>query len=198
MIKITSLTLLLKQKKILNDFPKIFLLGRSNIGKSSFINFFVNQKVAKSSKRPGKTLFLNHYLVNESFYLIDTPGYGYMKSSLIRKNLVEEIMKNFFKQLKDDDFVILLLNIFDNIFEIDWYVLKNILKQTKHIFILISKSDKLNQSKKHQIKLVLEKKLSEISLEVAKNYAFFSLKNQELPKNLENQILSFICETPKI
>ena len=58
--------------------PEFLLVGRSNVGKSSFINTLLNQKnLARISSRPGKTQTLNFYLVNDNFYLIDVPGYGY-------------------------------------------------------------------------------------------------------------------------
>jgi len=59
-------------------FPEFMLVGRSNVGKSSFINCLINRKnLARISSRPGKTQTLNFYLVNQSFYLVDVPGYGY-------------------------------------------------------------------------------------------------------------------------
>ena len=58
--------------------PEFMLLGRSNVGKSSFINTLVNRKnIARTSSVPGKTQTLNFYLVNNEFYLVDAPGYGY-------------------------------------------------------------------------------------------------------------------------
>ncbi len=65
-------------------------VGRSNVGKSSLINFLAgNSKLAKTSSTPGKTLLINHYLVDESWYLVDLPGYGYAKiSKKMREKLV--------------------------------------------------------------------------------------------------------------
>ncbi|CAM11478.1 GTP-binding protein [Candidatus Phytoplasma australiense] len=66
----------------LENYPEIILMGRSNVGKSSFINALTQRKkLAKTSQTPGKTITLNYYYVNDSFYLIDTPGYGYSKRS---------------------------------------------------------------------------------------------------------------------
>ncbi|MGE5654211.1 MAG: ribosome biogenesis GTP-binding protein YihA/YsxC, partial [Bacillota bacterium] len=60
------------------DLPEIALVGRSNVGKSSLINALLNRKsLARTSNTPGKTQLLNFYLINESFYLVDLPGYGY-------------------------------------------------------------------------------------------------------------------------
>lgn len=65
-----------------DNLPEILLAGRSNVGKSSFINSVLNRKnIAHVSGKPGKTQTLNYYLVNESFYFVDVPGYGYAKVS---------------------------------------------------------------------------------------------------------------------
>src|SRR5690625_4058844 len=61
--------------------PEIALAGRSNAGKSSFINRMINRKApARTSSKPGKTQTLNYYLINEFFYFVDVPGYGYARS----------------------------------------------------------------------------------------------------------------------
>ena len=62
--------------------PEYAFIGRSNVGKSSLINMLTdNKKLAKTSGRPGKTQLINHFLVNEDWYLVDLPGYGYAKAS---------------------------------------------------------------------------------------------------------------------
>ena len=67
------------------DLPEFLLVGRSNVGKSSFINSIINRKnYARTSATPGKTQTINFYLVNEEFYLVDAPGYGY--ATLSKKN----------------------------------------------------------------------------------------------------------------
>ena len=67
--------------------PEYLLVGRSNVGKSSFINTLMNRKnYARTSATPGKTQTINFYLVNEDFYLVDAPGYGYAKVSKSLKN----------------------------------------------------------------------------------------------------------------
>ncbi|MFA5560679.1 MAG: ribosome biogenesis GTP-binding protein YihA/YsxC [Acholeplasmataceae bacterium] len=76
---IKGLTNLIDQPELL---PQILLLGRSNVGKSSFINSLTNRKnLARISVKPGKTIVLNYYLINRAFYLVDAPGYGYAKRS---------------------------------------------------------------------------------------------------------------------
>lgn len=66
----------------LGNLPEVALLGRSNVGKSSFINGLCNRKkLAKTSNTPGKTRLLNYYIINEEFYIVDMPGYGFAKVS---------------------------------------------------------------------------------------------------------------------
>lgn len=72
----------LKDQYINDEQPQIVLLGRSNVGKSSFINSLVNmKKLARASSEPGKTQTANYYLINDTFYIVDMPGYGYAKTS---------------------------------------------------------------------------------------------------------------------
>lgn len=79
--------------------PEFLLVGRSNVGKSSFINTLISRKnYARTSSKPGKTQTLNFYFVNECFYLIDVPGYGYAKvdkgTSKKMGMMIEEYLKN--------------------------------------------------------------------------------------------------------
>lgn len=79
--------------------PEFLLVGRSNVGKSSFINTLINRKnFARTSSKPGKTQTLNFYLINQLFYLIDVPGYGYAKVDKATSKkmglMIEEYIKN--------------------------------------------------------------------------------------------------------
>ena len=78
--------------------PEFLLVGRSNVGKSSFINTLIERKnFARTSSKPGKTQTLNFYLINDSFYLVDVPGYGYASVSQERQHkfglMIEEYLK---------------------------------------------------------------------------------------------------------
>ena len=82
-----------------DTYPEFLLVGRSNVGKSSFINSLINRKnFARTSSKPGKTQTLNFYFINENFYLIDVPGYGYanVDKATIKKMglMIEEYIKN--------------------------------------------------------------------------------------------------------
>ena len=85
-MKITSSEFIISAMRIsqypTDNLPEFMLVGRSNVGKSSFINTITgNKKMARVSNTPGKTRNLNFYLLNNSFYLVDVPGYGYASVS---------------------------------------------------------------------------------------------------------------------
>jgi len=72
------------------NLPEFALVGRSNVGKSSLINTLLNKKsIAKTSSKPGKTILINHFKINDKFYLVDLPGYGYARTS---KQIIKEIL----------------------------------------------------------------------------------------------------------
>ena len=78
------------------DRPEYAFIGRSNVGKSSLINMLVGQKsLAKVSVRPGKTQLINHFIINESWYLVDLPGYGYAKISLSVKEKFQKLISRY-------------------------------------------------------------------------------------------------------
>lgn len=79
-----------------DDLPEIALSGRSNVGKSSLINTLLNRKnLARTSSQPGKTQTLNFYLVNDEFYLVDVPGYGYARVSQKKRQEFGEMIQNY-------------------------------------------------------------------------------------------------------
>ena len=78
-----------------SDLNEVAFVGRSNVGKSSLINFIVNRKkLAKTSSMPGKTSLINYYLVNKNFLLVDLPGYGYAEVSKGQKQIGASFWKN--------------------------------------------------------------------------------------------------------
>lgn len=78
------------------DKPEYAFIGRSNVGKSSLINMITNQrKLAKTSSRPGKTQLINHFLINDEWYLVDLPGYGYAKVSKSERTRFQAYIINY-------------------------------------------------------------------------------------------------------
>lgn len=90
---------------------EFLLVGRSNVGKSSFINTLVNRKnLARISSIPGKTQTLNFYLINELFYLVDVPGYGFAKVSKVLKNKFGLIIEDYLKERDNLKMVFMLID----------------------------------------------------------------------------------------
>ncbi len=78
------------------DKQEYAFIGRSNVGKSSLINYLTNNKnLAKTSGRPGKTQLINHFLINKEWYLVDLPGYGYAKASKKSRNKWEQFISDY-------------------------------------------------------------------------------------------------------
>ena len=81
------------------DRPEYAFIGRSNVGKSSLLNMLVdNKKLAKISQRPGKTQHINHFLINDSWYLVDLPGYGYAKVSKAMQGKLQTYIVDYIKK----------------------------------------------------------------------------------------------------
>ncbi|WP_226036506.1 ribosome biogenesis GTP-binding protein YihA/YsxC [Aquibacillus saliphilus] len=92
------------QKQYPNDplLPEIALAGRSNVGKSSFINKMINRKsLARTSSKPGKTQTLNFYKINDIFYFVDVPGYGYAKVSKTEREAWGKMLEEYFIERKN-------------------------------------------------------------------------------------------------
>ena len=80
-----------------NNIPEYAFIGRSNVGKSSLINMLTSRKsLAKTSGRPGKTQLINHFMINETWYLVDLPGYGYARVSKTAKNKFQKFITQYF------------------------------------------------------------------------------------------------------
>ena len=78
------------------DKPEFAFIGRSNVGKSSLLNMLTNRKnLAKTSNKPGKTQTINHFIINEQWYLVDLPGYGYAKVSREKREGFGKIIENY-------------------------------------------------------------------------------------------------------
>lgn len=82
--------------------PEYAFIGRSNVGKSSLINMLTNKKeLAKVSSKPGKTQLINHFLINDKWYLVDLPGYGYARVSKSKRQEFSHFIKNYLKKRKN-------------------------------------------------------------------------------------------------
>lgn len=110
-MKITSAEFVISNTKLdlcpKPDKAEYAFIGRSNVGKSSLINYIVNNKnLAKTSGRPGKTQLINHFIINEEWYLVDLPGYGYAQTSKKNRAKWEQFISDYILQREN------LLNLF--------------------------------------------------------------------------------------
>ena len=154
------------------NLPEFLLVGRSNVGKSSFINTLINRKnFAHTSSKPGKTQTLNFYNVNDKFYLVDVPGYGYAsvdKQTQAKFGLmIEEYLMNR-DVLKR---VFLIIDYRNKPMEDD-VLMYNFLKYYhKEVTIVATKYDKVSQSKRAKIEKILN---SAFDLQDTDNIIYFS------------------------
>lgn len=95
-----------------DDLPEIMLSGRSNVGKSSFINTLTNRKkLAYTSSQPGKTQTLNFYLINERFYFVDVPGYGYARVSQKQRLAFGQMIEQYIQSREAFKLAVLLVDL---------------------------------------------------------------------------------------
>ena len=127
--------------------PEYAFIGRSNVGKSSLINMLTNnKKLAKTSSTPGKTLLINHFIINKEWYLVDLPGYGYAKRSKKEVDRLDQMIRGYILQREQ------LVNVF---------VLVDIRLSSIPFSIVFTKADKLTPNKARQAMEAYKKKLSE-------------------------------------
>ncbi|MEC7186570.1 MAG: ribosome biogenesis GTP-binding protein YihA/YsxC [Bacteroidota bacterium] len=133
------------------NLPEFALVGRSNVGKSSLINTLLNKKsIAKTSSKPGKTILINHFKINDKFYLVDLPGYGYARTS---KQIIKEIKlihKSYFKTRKQLLFTLLLIDSRHKLQKIDLEFMKYLNSMTCPFVIIFTKSDKIKSDTLHE------------------------------------------------
>ena len=130
-----------------DNLPEFLLVGRSNVGKSSFINALVNRKnYAHTSSTPGKTQTLNFYLINDNFYLIDVPGYGYARVDKQTQKKFGMMIEEYLKTRKELKRVFLLIDFRHKVMEDD-ILMYNFLKYYNiPVTIVATKYDKVNMS----------------------------------------------------
>lgn len=127
-----------------NNLPEYAFIGRSNVGKSSLINMLTNQKkLAKTSGRPGKTQLINHFIINQQWYLVDLPGYGYARVSKSTKNIFQKFITAYFKQRKQLVCAFVLIDIRHEPQTIDLEFMRWLGENAIPFNIVFTKSDKL-------------------------------------------------------
>lgn len=131
-----------------NNLPEIVLAGKSNVGKSSFINTMTNRKaLARTSSAPGKTRQLNFYNMDDSFYFVDLPGYGYSEMSKKEQEKVATSINSYLKNRNNIHLIILFIDIRHNPTENDKIMLDYIKSTNRRYIVIASKADKIAKTK---------------------------------------------------
>jgi GTP-binding protein len=137
---------------------EICISGRSNVGKSSLINSLANRrKLARTSKDPGATRALNYYLVNESFYLVDLPGYGYARVPGEERNLFGSLVNPYLEHRKEIGGIIQLIDSRHGPVSRDFEMLEWLKMWKGRVLYVFSKADKLSASQRVELVHVCEK-----------------------------------------
>lgn len=127
--------------------PELVLCGRSNVGKSSFLNSLFNKKnLAKTSSSPGKTRSLNYYMVENKFFIVDLPGFGYAKVSKVEREAWQRLIENY---LSSDRPIELVFHFIDSRHEptlLDIYLNHYLREIGLPYIVILNKIDKLKQS----------------------------------------------------
>ena len=130
------------------DRPEYAFIGRSNVGKSSLINLIAgNNKLAKVSSKPGKTRLINHFLIDDSWYLVDLPGYGWAKASKTDKAKWQEMVEGYFGQRENLYCVFVLIDSRHDPMPIDINFVNSLGESGIPVALIFTKVDKQSANK---------------------------------------------------
>ncbi len=177
-----------------NDKPEYAFIGRSNVGKSSLINSLTGyKKLAKTSGSPGKTITVNHFIINNEWYLVDLPGYGYAKRSKTERAKWSKMIKAYILGRENLLTIFVLIDIRhepqkNDLEFIDWLGVSGI-----PFAILFTKADKVKPVQKSQLVDAYKQKLYENWEELPTMIITSATKNEG-----RDDVLNFLEETNKI
>ncbi len=173
--------------------PEYAFIGRSNVGKSSLINMLCNnKKLAKTSATPGKTLLINHFIINKEWYLVDLPGYGFAKRSKTEIKKLDQMIRGYILQREQLVNVFVLVDIRLEPQKIDLEFINWLGESGIPFAIVFTKADKLNVTKTKASVALYEKTLSETWEELPRMFITSSEK-----KTGKDDILNYIEEINK-
>ena len=156
---------------------EVLIVGKSNVGKSSLINALTNKKkIAFTSSKPGHTRLLNYYDIDNAFYIVDAPGYGYAKGGLDLDRLFATMMESYFDNNNELKLVLILLDARRELSVDDQEIISFVKESNVSYFIVITKYDKVNQKEK----AALNKRLVEEGFNKEQIFYTSSLNNDGL------------------
>ncbi|TYQ00404.1 GTP-binding protein [Tenacibaculum adriaticum] len=142
--------------------PEYAFIGRSNVGKSSLINMLMERKnLAKTSGKPGKTQLINHFKINDEWFLVDLPGYGYAKVSKKKRTIFQYFIENYFKEREQLVCTFVLIDSRHDPQKIDLEFMQFLGENNLPFCIVFTKSDKLAPTKLDKQIASYKKKLLE-------------------------------------
>lgn len=148
------------------NLKEIVLCGRSNVGKSSFINSLFNQKnLAKTSSHPGKTKSINYYIVNGNFFIVDLPGFGYAKVSKTERDRWQKLIESYFFSGREITHAFHLIDSRHSPTQLDIVLQQFLLEANIPCSIILTKVDKLKQSEISHSKKIIKEYFSYINIE---------------------------------
>lgn len=161
-IQAEYITSAVDQKGLIDDGKSQFaFVGRSNVGKSSLINCLVNQKrLAKTSSTPGLTKMVNYFLINDQFYFVDLPGYGYAKTNHANKKTWASVIETYLIDNQNLRTVFVLLDLRHNPTQLDKEMINFLVFHSIPFKIIATKADKIAKSKIPQASAKLAKELA--------------------------------------
>ena len=146
-----------------NGLPEIVLVGKSNVGKSSFVNTMINRKsLARTSSEPGKTRQINFYNIDETFYFVDLPGYGFSKMSKVEQEMTGKFIEDYLFHRKEISLIIFLVDIRHEPTENDRLMYDYIIRSKQPFIILTNKADKIAPTKVNNYVKNIQKSLNPI------------------------------------
>ncbi|HET6555973.1 MAG TPA: ribosome biogenesis GTP-binding protein YihA/YsxC [Prolixibacteraceae bacterium] len=175
------------------DRPEYAFIGRSNVGKSSLINMLTGLKnLAKVSEKPGKTQLINHFIIDESWYLVDLPGYGYAKASLTVKEKFQKLISRYILNRENLYCLFVLIDIRHTPQKIDVEFINWLGENSIPFAIVFTKSDKLG-------KIAAKKNVDAYCMELKKIWEELPpvLVSSSLDRTGQEEIISFIEQTNK-
>ena len=170
--------------------PEIALAGRSNVGKSSFINTMINRNgLARTSGKPGKTQTLNYYIIEDTFYFVDVPGYGYAKVSKTERAKWGQMLETYFTQRETLKVALSVVDLRHSPTEDDVQMYEFLKYHSIPVIVIATKADKIPRGKwnKH-IKVVKDK----LNLREEDDFVLFSSETGEGKEQAWKLIESYI------
>ena len=169
--------------------PEYAFIGRSNVGKSSLINMLVDRKnLAKTSGKPGKTQLINHFKINDNWFLVDLPGYGYAQLSKTKRKTFQKFITDYFFNRKQLVCTFLLVDVRHEPQKIDLEFMRFLGENEIPFCIVFTKSDKLNSAKINKNLQIYQQKVLASGWESMPQYFVTSATS----KDGRDELLTFI------